>query len=127
MIITIPSTTQDIGIQLSTHYAAQKKKNIQTLFQIFSSIKFLCRQGLPLRGDGTEADGNLQQLLKMQVKEDHNLAEWLRRKDNVYTSSEIQNEVIRHMGITLLRNMATEFRSSPFLTIMADETTDASS
>ena len=126
MIITIPSTTQDIGIQLSTHYAAQKK-NIQTLFQIFSSIKFLCRQGLPLRGDGTEADGNLQQLLKMQVKEDHNLAEWLRRKGNVYTSSEIQNEVIRHMGITLLRNMATEFRSSPFLTIMADETTDASS
>ena len=77
MIITIPSTTQDIGIH--THYAAQKKKNTQALFQIFSSIKFLSWQGLPLRGDGTEADGNLQQLLKMKAKEDHNLADWLRR------------------------------------------------
>ena len=126
MIITIPSTTQDLGVQLSKQYAAQKRKNTQALFQIFSSIKFLCRQGLSLRGDGTETDGNLQQLLKMKAKEDPNLAEWLRRKENVYTSPEIQNEIIKHMGIKLLRNMVTEFRSSPFLTIMADETTDAS-
>ena len=34
--------------------------------------------------------------------------------------------MIKHMGIKLVRNMATEFCSSPFLTIMADETTDAS-
>ena len=40
MIITILSTTQDIGIQLSTQYAAQKKKNTQALFQ--SSIRVLC-------------------------------------------------------------------------------------
>ena len=33
--------------------------------------------------------------------------------------------MIKHIGIKLLWNMATEFRS-PFLTIMADETTDAS-
>ena len=72
MIITIPSTTQDLGVQLS--------------------------------------------------KRNPNLAEWLRRNENVYTSPEIQNEIIKHMGI----KMATEFRSSPFLTIMADETTDAS-
>ena len=83
MIITIPSTTQDLGVQLSKQYAAQKRKNTQALFQIFSSIKFLCRQGLSLRGDGTETDGNLQQLLKMKAKEDPNLAEWLRRKENV--------------------------------------------
>ena len=88
MKITIPSTTQDIGIHLSTQYAAQKKNNTQALFQIFSSIKFLCRQGLSLRGHGTEADGNLQQLLKMKAK-DCNLAEWLRRKDNVYISPEL--------------------------------------
>ena len=67
----------------------------------------------------------------MKAKEDHSLAEWLRKKDNVYTSPEIQNEVIKQMGIKLLQNMATEFhfqsyRASPFLTIMADETTDAS-
>ena len=58
------------------------------LFSDFFIIKFQCRrQSVPLRGDGTEADGNLQQLLKMKAEEDHNRAEWFRiRKDNVYTS-----------------------------------------
>lgn len=79
--------------------------------------------GLPLRGDGNENDGNLQQVLRMKAKEDLNLCEWLKRKENVYTSPEIQNEV---MGIHLLRDMAEEFRTSPFLTIMADETMDVS-
>ena len=73
MIITIPSTSQDLGVQLSKQYAAQKRKNTQALFQIFSSIKFLCRQGLSLRGDGIETDGNMQQLLTMKAKEDANL------------------------------------------------------
>ncbi len=34
--------------------------------------------------------------------------------------------MIKVMGIKILQNMALEFRTSPFLTIMADETTDAS-
>lgn len=46
-----------------------------------------------------------------------------KRKENVYT---IQNEVIKLVGIHLLRDMAEEFRTSPFLTIVADETMDVS-
>ncbi len=94
MVITIPSTHQDIGRQLSKQFATQKKNNTHALYQIFSSIKFLCRQGLPLRGDSTKIDGNLQQLLKMKAAEDPVLSDWLKRKENVYTSPEIQNEMI---------------------------------
>ncbi len=62
----------------------------------------------------------------MKAAEDPILSDWLKRKENVYTSPEIQNEKIKLMGIKILQNMALEFRTSPFLTIMADETTDAS-
>lgn len=75
-MITIPSTTGDVGAQLSREFATQKRKSslALALIQILSSIKFLCRQGLPLRGDGNENDGNLQ-VLRMKAKEDLNLCE----------------------------------------------------
>ena len=72
-MVTLPSTTRDIGEQLSQQHAAQKMKNRQALYQILSSIKFLSRQGLALRGDGDESDGNLHQLLQMKAEEDPNL------------------------------------------------------
>ncbi len=65
-------------------------------------------------------------MLQMKATQDANLKEWLKRKENVYTSSTIQNEIIKLMGLQLLRDMAVQFQTSPFLTIMADETTDAS-
>ncbi len=79
-----------------------------------------------MRGDGDESDGNLQQLLRMKAEEDPNLAEWLKRKENVYTSPDIQNEILKTMGLRVLREIARELQSSPFITVMADETTDAS-
>ena len=54
VILTLPSTTRDIGEQLSQQHAAQKLKNRQALYQILSLIRFLGRQGLAVRGDGNE-------------------------------------------------------------------------
>ena len=126
VVVTIPSTTQDVGMQLSQQFARQKEKNRQALHQIMTSIKFLSRQGLPLRGDKDELDGNLHQLLRMKAETDLNLAEWLQRKQNVYTSPDIQNEVLKLMRLQILREINLKLQYSPFLTIMADETTDSS-
>lgn len=90
VVVTIPSTTQDVGMQLS---ARQKEKKRQALYQIIISIKFLGRQGLPLRGDKGGLDSNLHQLLKMKAETDLNLGEWLKRKQNVYTSPDIHIEI----------------------------------
>ena len=79
-----------------------------------------------MRGDGNDSDGNLQQLLRMKAEEDPDLAEWLKRKEDVYTSPDIQNEVIKVMGLQVLRHIAAELQDSPFQTLMADETTDSS-
>ena len=83
----------------------------------------MCLQGLPQRGH-SEADGNFQQVLKLKAEEDPNHLEWLTRKENAYMTPDIQNEVIKLMGIEILRDMAEILHISPFLTIMVDETTD---
>lgn len=91
-----------------------------------SSIRFLCRQGLALRGHHDESDSNLKQLLRMKAEDDPVLLEWLKRKENVYTSPDIQNEILKIMGLQIFRMISKEIHTSPFLTIMADETTDIS-
>lgn len=125
VMISLPQTTQNIGELLSQQNAIQKKKNRDALLSIIKAIKFLCRQGLALRGGGDGFDGNLHQLLLMKA-EDSNLAEWLRRKENVYTSPDIQNEIIKTLGLKILRDIASDLQSSPFICIMVDETTDIS-
>ena len=123
-MLTIPSSYSDIGEQLSNVHAEQKIKHRQALFQILSCLWFLCRQGLALRGDGTECDSNFQQLIRLKARDDTNLADWLKRKENVYTSPDIQNEIIRNLGHHVLQSITKQLQSSPFLTVMADETTD---
>ena len=65
-----------------------------------------------MRGDGDESDGNLQQLLCMKAADD--LADWLKRKENVYTSPDIQNELLKTMGIQLLRTITVKLQRWPF-------------
>ena len=68
----------------------QKMNNRQALYQILKCIRFLSRQGLALKGNNKdESDGNLRQLLFNVAEDDPNLAEWLKRKENVYTSPDI--------------------------------------
>ena len=54
------------------------------------------------------------------------LAEWLKRKENVYTSSTIQNEMIKLMGLSICVILLPLSNQHLFLTVMVDETTDAS-
>ena len=82
VLVTNPSSYSDIGEQLSNVYAEQKIKHRQALFQILSCL----RQGLALRRDGTECDRYFHQLLSSKASDDSNLADCLKRKENVYTS-----------------------------------------
>ncbi|XP_065643077.1 zinc finger MYM-type protein 1-like [Hydra vulgaris] len=109
--VTIPSTAPDVGELLSNQYAAQKQNN---------------RQELALRGDNEDQDGNLKQIVCMKAYSDTLLKDWLVKKDNVYTRAEIQNEIIQTMSLQVLREIMAELQSSPFLTIMIDESTDSS-
>ena len=126
MLITIPTTTGNLGAMLSKESAIQRKNSSAAILEIFSSVRLLCRQGLPLRYDKAEIDSNLHQLLQEKAQTNTNFAQWLKRKENVHTSADIQNEMIKVMGINILCKISTDIHASPFISVMADETADAS-
>ena len=125
-IVTLPKTTADIGETLSNAVRQEKYERRQVLLRIISNIRFLARQGLPLRGDGDESDSNFMQLFLLRGEDNPTIVEWLKRRSDRYTSPEIQNSIIKVMGVHVLREIAREFQNTTFYTVMADETTDCS-
>ena len=89
-------------------------------------MRFLARQALALRSDGDESDSNYMQLLKLRGEDDTKVFDWLRKKTDKYTSADMQNEMIRVMAHQALREVTASLHTTPFYTIMADETTDKS-
>ena len=74
MVISLPSS-KHIGSHLSQQYVIQLESSSKVLWRILASIRYLARQGLALRGDGDESDGNFLQLLKLPG--DEIMLDWL--------------------------------------------------
>ena len=125
-ILTLPSTTQDIGEALSSIHKQEKLQRCQMLLKILSNLRFLARQALPLRGDGDENDSNFMQLLTLRAEDDARISEWMKKKTDKYTSAVVQNELLKVMALKVLREIASNLQNTPFYTVMADETTDSS-
>ena len=126
VVVTLSQTHRDIGEMLSTSHASEKAVNRQCMMKIAQNIKFLARQGLSLRGDGTEDNSNFNQLLRLRALDDPNLLMWVQKKAEKYTSPEIQNELLKTMAQAVTRDIASAVGSSGFYTLMADEVTDIS-
>ena len=58
MMVFIPKCYKDCGEMLSSEHAKEKAENQQILYKILTNVRYLAREGLPLRGDGTEDDSN---------------------------------------------------------------------
>ena len=59
---------------------------------------------MPLRGNwnletGSEENSNFYQLLKLRAEENSEILDWLRRKDDKYTSLVIQNEILEAIAL----------------------------
>ena len=74
----------------------------------------------------SEENSNFHQLLKLRAQENPEIIEWLRKRDNKYTSPAIQNEMLEAMALGMMRQMSTNIQHAQFFTIMADETADVS-
>ncbi len=103
--ITLPASTGNIAEILSREVMKEKEQNRSMLLKIISSIRFLARQGLPLRGDGKEEDGNFMQVLKLKGEDDPLINDWLEKKMNKCTSHEIQNSILKVMATYILRDI----------------------
>ena len=120
------STGVRVDTLLSTQLATDQLYHRTMLMKLLSTIKFLVRQGLPLRGkhDGDDPEGNLAQLLLLRAEEDKKMLRWLKQRD--YLSPEIVNEIITKMGQFVLRDILSHVKESRFYSILADEATDVS-
>ena len=124
--MVLPLCCKDIGEQLSQLHADEKRDNRQCLLKILSNLWFLARQGVALRDDGQEADGNFIQLLKLRGEDDPRIEGWIGRKTDEYTSHDMQNELPKVMALSVLREVAGCINKSTFFCVMCDECTDAS-
>ena len=116
----------DVGDMLSKQAATKKQKNRQYLLKVLSSIRFLARQGLPLRGDGDDTDSNLHQLLVVRGEDYPAIHQFLEKQQLKYTTHEVQNELLSIMALQILRHIAAQIQSAVFFTVMVDEATNCS-
>ena len=94
----ISQTSKAVDEMLSSSLAKEKANNRKALLTIISTIRFLARQGLPLRGsyvssDGCETNSNFLQLLHLRKEDIPVLNTWLQRSQDRFTSpsSDISN------------------------------------
>ena len=107
---------------------AHKKKKEATvmLLHILSSICYLARQGLALRGDGSDESSNLMQLLCLRAEDKPEILQWIKRSAQMHISPENLNAMLQLMAHSVLRKILSNIQSSPFIALMVDETTDKS-
>jgi len=109
----------NVHVQLIDHAAAEQITNRKMLLKILSTIRFLGRQGLAIRGHSNE--GNFNELLKIRC--DDELKRWLQQKQK-YTSHDVQNEYLQLMAHDVLRRLSARIRTAKYFSIIADEVTD---
>ncbi|CAC5373377.1 unnamed protein product [Mytilus coruscus] len=117
---------KDIGIAITEQVSDLREKNRSCLLIIISNLKFLGRQGLPLRGRADDSTSNFNQMNVLRCEDNPNVREWLVRKSEKFTSPEIQNELLKIMSQILVRGISEDIRNSLYFALMADETTDVS-
>ena len=112
----------NVANELSTLHSENQKISQSMLFKILSTVRYLCRQGLALRGHTSES-GNLQLLLDLRCEDDPQLRTWLERKKS-FVSHDIQNEYMKLMAHQVSREILSKIRAATYYSIIADEVTD---
>ena len=82
-----------------------KCENRTSLLKIISCLLYPARQGLPLRRHGEEKDANFKQLIRFRAEGDPAFAKWLKENNLNYTAPEIQNEILKDMSWSILRDV----------------------
>ena len=86
---------------------------------------YLAWQGHSMQGN-TDNESNFIQLLKLRGKDQPLLLKWLERKEDRYTSHDIQNEIIAAiMANHIIRDLVSEMKGG-FFSIICDDYTDIS-
>ena len=123
-VMKIELLKQDsIHALLSQQAMNDQKLHREMLIKQLSSLQYLLRQGVPIRGHD-EMDGNLTQLLQLRSNDCPEISNWI--SERKYFSPDILNEQIALMGLRVLRDVLNEIRSANWFSLIVDEATDIS-
>ncbi|XP_050066583.1 52 kDa repressor of the inhibitor of the protein kinase-like [Aphis gossypii] len=139
-VIKIHNEEQNnVYVQLNTKEKQDILKNRSSLKPIIQTIRLCRRQPIALRGhadsgrieinEPTENDGHFRCLLRFKANNgDIVLKEHLEMSDlnAMYTSPQIQNEIITIFGELIQSEIVKQISKSSFFSVLADETTDIS-
>ena len=103
-----------------------QRENRTSLLKIISWLRYLDCQGLPFRGRGDDKDANFKQLIRFHAEDDPAFPKWLKEKNLSYTSTEIQNEILKDMSLSFLPDVVNYIKKSDFFSIAVDESSDIS-
>ena len=123
-IARLASTRHSTNVyaMLNAQNDKERNENLECLRVIFSSIRYLARQGLPLRKK-EHLESNLMQLLLLRSRDFPLLSSWLQRKTS-WTTWSTQNEILELMAHEVLRTILAETRGH--FSVIVDETMDVS-
>ena len=122
--LNIHKKCKDVGKVFSDKTTTDQEKNRKSLLKIISDIRYLGRQGIPLRGADDDANSNFNQLNLVRTEKDEDFEIWLQKKSFTYDLPQIQKEIINIMSHEIVCGIAKEVREAEFYSILADETTD---
>ena len=90
-------------------------------------FNFLARQGLPFTVHGDDKDSNFKQLLRVRGEDDLTFTKWF-KKNQTYTSPEVQNEMLKDMNFCMnLGDVVVEgIKNSDYHNKLVHESSDVS-
>ena len=115
-----PSVSAQIHTQKQNEQAIARN----CLLKLFTSIRYLLRQGSAFRGHD-ESNGNFLQLLKLRREDVPDLEMYLKNTTN-FTSPCAQNEMVEMFSHQILARIVSDVQKNEFFAVIADGTQDIS-
>lgn len=125
MMLLLAANKETVIEKISSKAKIEMLENRIALKAIFSSIKYLARQGLAIRGH-EESTSNLYQLLTLRSADIPELKKWMKRDGLKWLSGTISNEILGFFASKIRKMLSEEIKKAGIYAIMMDETADIS-
>ena len=120
----VQKTSQPVSHLINSKSEEDHQIAIQWLKTLFTSIQFLARQCIAIRGHSVDR-GNLQQLLLTRCRDSPAMMGWLNKKTN-WTSPIYQNEILNMFSHSIIRQLISDIVEAGVFSVIMDGTQDIS-
>ena len=118
------ASQQPVSHMINSKLDEDYKVSIQWLKTLFTSVQYLARQCIAIRGHTLDS-GNLHQLLLTRCRDSPSLMVWFNKKQN-WNSPVHQNEILNMLSHSIVRQLVSEINKASVFSVIMDGTQDIS-